>query len=129
MKIEHLAIWTSDLEKMKDFYVYYFAGKAGNLYHNAGKNFSSYFITFSEGCRLELMHKPEIAALSQSLHAEHKGLMHMAISTGSKESVDAITNALSADGHNITSWPRTTGDGYYESVIKDPEGNIVEITI
>lgn len=129
MKIEHLAIWVADLEKMKDFYISYFAGKAGNLYHNADKNFSSYFITFSRGCRLELMHKPEIAALPHPMPAEHLGLIHLAFSTGSKESVDAITKLLAADGYTVTSWPRTTGDGYYESVILDPEGNSLEITV
>jgi lactoylglutathione lyase len=55
-------------------------------------------------------------------------LIHLAFSTGSKEKVDALTERLRNDGFEIIGAPRTTGDGYYESVILDPENNIIEIT-
>jgi lactoylglutathione lyase len=128
MKIDHIALWTSDLEQMKTFYVDYFGGKAGPRYQNPAKNFSSYFVSFADGCRLELMHKPEIQALQQACGGEYKGLTHFAISTGSKEAVDYLTNKLATDGYTIAGQPRTTGDGYYESVVLDPEGNRIEIT-
>lgn len=129
MKIDHLAIWVNDLEMMKTFYENYFEGKSGEKYNNPKKNFNSYFIEFSEGCRLEIMNKPEIPQNLNNSILEYIGIIHFAISVGSKKKVDALTEQLRQDGFTIISEPRTTGDGYYESVILDPENNRVEITI
>ena len=126
MKIEHLALWVQDLEKMKNFYEKYFCARAGNLYHNTQKQFTSYFLSFSSGCRLELMHRPDI---KDEIAGVHLGIIHFAIATGSKEMVDQLTEKLRNDGYAIVGEPRTTGDGYYESVILDPEGNRVEVTV
>ncbi|UJH69202.1 VOC family protein [Allomuricauda sp. SCSIO 65647] len=127
MRIEHLAIWVADLEAMKDFYEIHFNARAGERYENPTKNFTSYFLDFGTGSRLELMHKPEIPFLV-SQESERLGLVHFAISVGSKRKVDTLTEKLRADGFSIVGEPRTTGDGYYESVVLDPEGNRVEIT-
>jgi lactoylglutathione lyase len=127
MRIEHLAIWTKDLENLKDFYTRYFGAKAGAKYHNPSKNFESYFLSFDKGCRLELMHKPEIPETRNDAHQQFTGIIHFAISVGSKKNVDALTTQLRKDGHAIVGEPRTTGDGYYESVVLDPEGNRIEI--
>ncbi len=129
MKIEHLAIWVQDLEKMKSFYEKYFDGKAGDKYHNPTKNFTSYFLSFNSGCRLELMHKPTIPKNLNDFISEYIGIIHFAISVGSKEKVDALTNQLRNDNFKVVGEPRTTGDGYYESVILDPENNRIEITV
>ena len=127
MKIEHIAIWVSDIEKMRRFYEEYFNAKSGEKYVNQKKNFTSYFLSFTEGSRLELMHKPTILAIVNK--EEHLGFIHFAISVGSKEKVDSLTGKLRQDGFKITGEPRTTGDGYYESVVLGPEGNRIEITI
>lgn len=129
MKIEHIAIWVTDLELMKSFYEKYFGGISNEKYNNPMKNFHSYFIKFNEGCRLELMHKPEIPKKIHEVIQEHLGLIHFAISVGSKEKVDSLTEQLRRDGYTIIGEPRTTGDGYYESVVFDPENNRIEITI
>lgn len=129
MNIEHLAIWVSDLEKTKTFYEKYFNASSGALYRNHDKKFSSYFLNFENGCRLELMHRPDINEQHKSYQNQNLGLVHFAISVGSKEKVDSLTSRLRNDGFEIAGEPRTTGDGYYESVILDPENNIVEITI
>ena len=127
MKIEHLAIWASDLEAMRGFYETYFKASSGELYINPKKNFSSYFLSFEEGARLELMQRPEISTtLSES---EYLGLIHFAVSVGSERKVDELTERLRSDGFNVAGEPRTTGDGYYESVVLDPEGNRIEITV
>jgi len=127
MKIEHIAIWVSDLDTMRNFYVRYFKGTSGALYENPKKNFSSYFLTFDEGARLELMQNPKIhMPFSEN---EHVGLIHFAMSVGSEPEVDALTERLQADGYKVVGEPRTTGDGYYESVVLDPEGNRIEITV
>ena len=128
MKIEHIAIWVSDLEKMRSFYEMYFDGKSGDQYYNPVKQFSSYFISFSSGSRLELMHRPDISEKLKE-GAEHIGLTHFAISIGSKHAVDNLTQRLSSDGYQVVGPPRTTGDGYYESVVLDPEQNRIELTI
>ncbi len=125
MKIEHIALWTNQLEFLKDFYATYFEGKAGSKYVNEKKGFTSYFISFTTGARLEIMHKVSIPAVAP---CEHTGLIHFAFSTGSKEKVETLTEQLRKDGYEIASEPRTTGDGYYESVVLDPDGNFVEIT-
>jgi len=129
MKIEHLALWVTDLEQMKSFYEKYFSAQAGERYHNPTKNFSSYFLSFSDGPRLELMHRPEIPESGYAQGSEYKGLIHFAISVGSKEKVDQLTEELRVAGHTIAGEARRTGDGYYESVVLDPEGNRIEITI
>ena len=127
MKIEHLALWVRDLEGMKNFYERYFQAKAGELYHNPVKQFTSYFLSFEEGCRLEMMHRPDIAANLNT--AEHHGITHFAMSVGSKAKVDSLTEQLRQDGYTIAGEARTTGDGYYESVVLDLEGNRIEITV
>ena len=88
MRIEHIAIWAKDIDQVCEFYRKYFGGVVQPLYHNPAKQFTSRFVTFESGARLEIMHRPDI------------------------------------EGE-----PRTTGDGYYESVVLDPEGNRIEITV
>ncbi len=129
MKIEHLAIWVKDLEKMKSFYQKYFNAQSNELYTNTSKNFRSYFLSFDTGCRLELMHKPEIPESLNDPEKQNTGLIHFAISVGSEEKVDQLTEQLRSDNFPIVGEPRTTGDGYYESVVLDPGGNRIEITI
>jgi len=128
MKIKHIAIWTMDLEGLKEFYVKYFNAKAGNIYINEKTGFRSYFLTFDEACRLEIMEKPKVSGQKEPAF-DVVGLAHFAISVGSKLAVDELTGRLRADGIKVLSEPRTTGDGYYESVIADPDGNRVEITV
>ena len=125
MKIEHVALWTNQLELLKDFYTTYFEEKAGSKYVNEKKGFTSYFISFTTGARLEIMHRSGIPTVEAG---QHMGLIHFAFSTGSKEKVDRLTERLRKDRYEIASEPRTTGDGYYESVVLDPDGNFVEIT-
>ncbi|WP_405384704.1 VOC family protein [Maribacter sp. LLG6340-A2] len=127
MRIEHIAIWVTNLEEMRKFYVTYFNAVAGEKYHNPTKEFTSYFLSFAEGARLEIMHTPSINKSNYT--KEHTGLIHFAMSTGSKAQVDLLTEKLRVDGFTIAGEPRTTGDGYYESVVLDPEGNQIEITI
>jgi len=129
MKIEHLAIWVLDLEVMRQFYERYFGAKAGERYHNPKKDFYSYFLSFDSGCRLELMYKPEIPASTDDVLKQHIGIIHFAVSVGSKERVDSLTETLQTDGYTVIGQPRTTGDGYYESVVLDPEENRIEITV
>jgi lactoylglutathione lyase len=128
MRIEHVAIWTRDIEKLRNFYVKYFQVTVGEKYVNVTKNFQSYFLTFENGCRLELMQMPGISDNS-SRGEQYMGLTHIAIAVGSKENVDDLTRQLQTDGYDVVGYPRTTGDGYYESVILDPEGNRIEITV
>ncbi|MGN7514097.1 MAG: VOC family protein [Allomuricauda sp.] len=127
MKIEHIALWTSDLEKMKEFYLNFFELESNEKYYNPKKEFSSYFLSFKKGARIELMHRPDISDFMDNLDAK-LGLTHFAISVGSKNKVDAITETIRKNGFKVIGEPRTTGDGYYESVIADPEGNWIEIT-
>ena len=128
MKIEHVALWTTDLERARDFYRTYFGGQANDKYTNGAKRFSSYFLTFSGGARLELMHKPDLQNLGQGSN-NFLGYIHLAFSTGSREGVDQLTERLRRDGYPVLGEPRTTGDGYYESVVADPDGNLVEIAV
>lgn len=127
MKIEHVAIWVKDLEIMKDFYVKYFGMTCNEKYVNEMKGFSSYFLALEEGARLEIMNRKNILE-NISNKGSTFGYTHLAISLGSKVSVDELTEKLRMDGHVVAGEPRTTGDGYYESVILDPEGNRIELT-
>ncbi|MFD4929522.1 VOC family protein [Peribacillus butanolivorans] len=126
MKIEHVAIWVNDLETMCAFYTQYFKGTANRLYRNTETQFESYFIIFETGARLEVMRQKGI---QDKMTTPITGYAHIAFSVGSKENVDQLTETLKAAGYPVLNGPRITGDGYYESVISDPEGNQVEITI
>lgn len=128
MKIEHIAFWVNDLEKIKSFYEKYFGAVSNEKYHNPRKGFQSYFLSFDNGCRLEIMNRPDIQEREGSYESQKLGIIHLAFSTGSREKVNELTEVLRKDGYKIVGEPRTTGDGYYESVILDPENNIIEIT-
>jgi len=176
MKIEHIAIWAKDIDKVCAFYRKYFDGVVHPVYHNPAKQFTSRFVTFESGARLEVMHRPDVGTVTSlqsythrsanekmraffrfltsavfhverpqgecSAHtcmgiaepqdvghevSQHCGLTHLSFSVGSKEGVDRLTQKMSDDGIQIVGQPRTTGDGYYESVVLDPEGNRVEV--
>lgn len=127
MKIEHIAMYVNDLEKTKDFFIYYLGAKSNAGYHNKNTNFRSYFLTFDDGARLEIMNKPIMEDTDKTL--ARTGFIHIAFSVGSKEKVDQLTEQLKQDGYKVISGPRTTGDGYYESCIIGIEGNQIEITI
>lgn len=125
MRIEHIALWTKDIEKSREFYCTHFGGTSNEIYTNTKNQFNSYFITFESGCRLEIM---DIVGLEDPKPNKTVGLAHMAFSVGSKENVDTLTERLRSLGYTIQGEPRTTGDGYYESIVLDPDGNFVEIT-
>lgn len=127
MRIEHIAIWTNDLEKMRSFYIKFFNMVSSENYFNPNKNFSSYFLSFNNGARIELMHKPEITESKEKADL-NLGLSHFAISVGSKQRVNELTEFIREQGYRVIAEPRKTGDGYYESVVSDPEGNRIEIT-
>lgn len=127
MKIDHVAVYVNSLEKSCQFFEKYFNAKPGDLYHNKSKGFTSCFLSFSDGARLELMHRESMKDQDKDLC--RTGFIHMALSVGSKENVDRITAMIKADGYEVISGPRTTGDGYYESCILDGEGNQIEITV
>ena len=159
MKIEHVAIWAKNIDMVCEFYRKYFGGEIQPIYHNPAKQFTSRFVTFDDGARLEVMNRPDIDVgtvtslqsythrsanekmraffrflTSAVFHVEHPkspniGFAHISFSVGSKEEVDRLTQKMSEDGICVVGEPRTTGDGYYESVVLDPEGNRVEITV
>jgi lactoylglutathione lyase len=127
MKIEHIAIWTKDLEIMKNFYCSFFNGRAGEKYTNPAKHFQSYFITFASGARLEIMQKPEIPENLNSADLQYIGINHLAFAVGDRGKVNKMTEMFRKEGYKVVSEPRVTGDGYYESVIFDPEQNRIEL--
>jgi lactoylglutathione lyase len=128
VKITHIAIWTKNLENLKEFYLKYFRGKSNGKYKNIEKGFESYFISFDEGVKLELMNRIDISDVKNSVNKEYIGISHFAFSVGSKKKVEELTEILRKDGYLIIGEPRITGDGFYESVILDPDKNRIEIT-
>lgn len=127
MKIEHIALYVHDLEGARKFFLSYFDATANTLYHNTRTGFKSYFLSFADGARLEIMTKPELN--DAEIPANQFGYAHLAFSAGSKEEVDRLTAKLAQNGYAVISGPRTTGDGYYESCILGFENNLIEITV
>ena len=127
MHIEHIALWTDDLERCKQFYVAYFGAVAGTGYVNPAKGFESCFLSFADGARLEVMKTTHFTPLASEPGAQRMGWTHLAISLGSEQLVDELTQRLKRDGVPVLDGPRRTGDGYYESVVLDPDGNRIEI--
>ena len=127
MRIDHAAIFVADLEKARDFFLKYFSGTSNNGYHNEKTGFRSYFISFDDGSRLEIMNKPGMA--DPKKEPNRSGYSHIAFSVGSKEKVNELTAQMKADGYEVVSGPRITGDGYYESCIVAVEDNLIELTV
>lgn len=125
MKIDHVALYVKDLELIRKFYETYFGAKSNSKYYNPKTGLQTYFLTFDDSCRIEIMNKPEIADIDKTLL--YSGYTHLAFNLGSKIKVDQLTITLQQDGYKVISEPRTTGDGYYESCVLDPENNRIEI--
>lgn len=127
-RIEHIALWVDDLDALSAFYARAFGAQVGPRYINAAKGFESCFLTFDSGARIELMTTSRLAPTRHAPGTQRMGLTHLAISLGSEAAVDELTARLQSDGVTVLDGPRRTGDGYYESVVLDPEGNRIEIT-
>lgn len=127
MRIEHIAMYVNHLEETRDFFIKYFSAVSNDGYHNKNTDFKSYFLTFDDGARLEIMTKPNTVDAEKNI--ARTGYIHLAFSVGSKEKVDLLTSQMREDGYEVISGPRTTGDGYYESCIVGIEGNLIEITV
>ena len=127
MKIEHIAMYVNELEAARDFFVKYLGGVSNGGYHNETTEFRSFFISFDDGARLEIMNKPSVEDIAKPV--DRTGYVHIAFSVGSMAEVDRLTRRLREDGFEVLSGPRTTGDGYYESCIVGFEGNHIEITV
>ena len=127
IKIDHLAVWTQDLERLRSFYMTYFGAQCNDKYYNPTKRLETYFLTFEGGTRLEIMKRPEVQP--ENTQEFTQGYTHLAFSLGSQEAVDELTERLVMDGYPKLNGPRTTGDGYYESVLRDPDGNLLELTV
>lgn len=127
MRIEHIAIYVNDLEAVRDFFVKYFQAKSNEGYHNKKTDFRSYFLSFVDGARIEIMNKPGLK--DEQCKIDRTGYAHIAFSVGSQEKVDELTAILKSEGYEILSGPRTTGDGYYESCVIGIEDIQIEITI
>jgi lactoylglutathione lyase len=127
MKMNHVAIYVADLEKMKSFYETYFLATANTMYHNPKSGLRTYFLAFEDGSRLEIMNRPDV--IERNKEKAEMGLIHLAFGVGSETEVDKLTATLKKDGYEVLSGPRRTGDGYYESCVLDPEGNQIEIVV
>ena len=127
MRIDHAALFCRDLEQMRQFFIDYFDARSNEQYHNPRTGLRTYILSFTEGStRLELMQRPDVQDADPSQPAI--GYIHLSFAVGSRKGVDLLTRRLAADGYTVTSGPRTTGDGYYESSILGPEGIQIEVT-
>jgi lactoylglutathione lyase len=128
LKLDHVAIWVVDLERMRTFYEKHFDARSNRKYENVSKRFTSYFLTFPGGGRLELMHRPDVPRIPNAPSSpEFIGYAHLGVELGSRTAVDALTKRLQDAGSALLDGPRQTGDGYYESMVADPEGNRIVI--
>jgi lactoylglutathione lyase len=125
VRLEHVGVWVADIDRVAAFYAKYFNAQIGELYRNPRKGFESRFLSFGGGARLELMTRHDVKERAAN---EQLGIAHVAVSIGDEAAVDTLAARLQAEGVQPDSGPRRTGDGYYECVVRDPEGNRVEIT-
>lgn len=129
MILEHIAIWTKNLESLKDYYCHYFNGVPNELYINTSTNFQSYFLSFDSGARLEIMMMPNIPDnTNDRIIQQHLGIIHLAFGVKTRTEVEEKAKQLAHDGYPILSGPRLTGDGYYEFETQDPDQNRIEVT-
>jgi len=126
-RIEHIAMWTSDIERLANFYAKYLGASVGAKYANRAKGFESRFLEFETGARLELMQTSTLQPVVLEHGAQRIGLTHLAVTIGTERRVDELTSSLREAGFEVVDGPRRTGDGYYESVVLDPDGNRLEL--
>ena len=126
-RIDHIAIWTTDIDRLAAFYAQYFGASIGPKYTNAAKRFESRFLTFEDGARIELMHTSLLTPIQVERGSERMGLTHLAMVVDPERRVDELTSTLQRAGFEVVDGPRRTGDGYYESVVLDPDGNRIEL--
>lgn len=127
MKLDHVALYGEDLEGLKEFFARYFDAVPNSMYQNPKTGLKTYFLSFEDGSRLEIMTRPDLQRTEKKI--VQCGYIHLAFGVGSKERVDALTSRLREDGYEVLSGPRVTGDGYYESCVLGPEDNQIEITV
>lgn len=127
MRIDHIAMYVNELYEARNFFIKYFDAVSNKEYHNKKTGFKSFFLTFDDGARIEIMSRPQMSDNQKEL--ARTGYIHIAFSVGSKEKVDMLTKRLKSDGYEVISGPRTTGDGYYESCVVAFENNQIEITV
>lgn len=129
MTLEHVAIWTDNLEKLREYYMKYFGGISNEKYTNDKTQFQSYFLSFKSGARLEIMFMPNIPEnKNDTIGAQHRGIIHLAFGVDTTREVEQKARQLEMDGFKILSGPRRTGDGYYEFETLDPDNNRLEVT-
>jgi lactoylglutathione lyase len=129
MVIDHVAIWTTQLEKLKDYYAKYFNGRPNKKYLNKDRHFESYFVSFDSGTRLELMQMPGIPQnLNDPAGKQYQGIIHLSFGMDNMDRVDDKFNELTKDGYKILRGPRKTGDGYWEFETLDPDKNRIEVS-
>jgi lactoylglutathione lyase len=126
-RIEHIAMWTGDIDRLANFYAKFLGATIGDRYANPAKGFESRFLTFETGARLELMQTSVLQPVAHERGAQRMGLTHLAITVGAERRVDELTASLREAGFEVLDGPRRTGDGYYESVVLDPDGNRIEL--
>lgn len=126
IRVDHIAIYVHDLELMREFYTQWFGAVSNDVYHNPKTGLRTYFLTFGDGMRVEIMSHPALTDNTPDI--EHYGYTHLALKVDGQEMVNNLTSNLASAGYKVLSGPRITGDGYYESCISDPEGNRIEIT-
>ncbi|MCF0233357.1 MAG: VOC family protein [Thermoguttaceae bacterium] len=124
MKIDHIGVFVNDLKRARDFFMNYFGATSNDEYHNQKTGFRSFFLSFDDGARVEIMTRPDVVV---EKNGDRPGRAHLAFGVGSRDKVDALTERLRADGYQVLGGPRVTGDGYYESCVAGPEGIVVEI--
>jgi lactoylglutathione lyase len=129
VQIEHIALWAADIDRLCAFYERHFGARIGPLYLNHAKGFTSRFLDFGSGVRMEVMASTTLDLARGDIRGQRLGFAHIALSLGSEQSVDSLTESLRASGAAVLDGPRRTGDGYYESVVLDPEGNRIELTV
>ncbi|EHH00302.1 VOC family protein [Paraprevotella clara] len=127
MKIDHVAMYVRDLEAVKDFFVRFFDAVSNEMYHNPRTGLKSYFLSFGNGAKLEIMTRPDLSDLGKDIYCT--GYIHLSFSVGSEEQVNSLTAKLQSAGYEVISGPRLTGDGFYESCVLDSEHNQIEITV
>lgn len=125
MKLEHVALYVEDLEAMKAFYLRHFGATANTKYHNPRTGLQTYFLSFDGGARLEIMQRSGMRPRASGEHA--LGYTHISFKLSTVEKVDQLTRQLQESGCPLLNGPRMTGDGYYESLLSDPEGNLIEL--
>jgi lactoylglutathione lyase len=127
IQIDHIALATDDLACLHGFYRS-LGAVASPTSTDRDTGALSCVMDFC-GVRLVLFERPS-SGEAEIGNEQAPALLHLGLALGSADAVDELTAVIAAAGHRVVEPPGRNGEaGRYESVVLDPDGNRLKLSV